>query len=231
VCDEGKMMPRDLQRLRVGKHQIIVDKRICVRERALAGGATAFLRKPYGAELFIKTLRAALDWRTLRRFLARHPPTRNKKSLGQTASTFGPGVTIVTLTLIKPFIHFPARHPAKSFLPLKICLAFFRHPNILRKKQLRAKLPLVLRWFSSLTLHQSLQSPVDLYGTTYAEFSLAGEPLGANVRVPTPGPRPSQVTKSIMKPMRDSIILAVSIVSIIGGILIQLWRWNYAARP
>jgi FixJ family two-component response regulator len=32
-----------------------------VRERAMAGGAVAFLRKPFNDELFIKTLRAALE--------------------------------------------------------------------------------------------------------------------------------------------------------------------------
>jgi FixJ family two-component response regulator len=32
-----------------------------VRERAMAGGAVAFLRKPFIDELFIKTLRAALE--------------------------------------------------------------------------------------------------------------------------------------------------------------------------
>jgi FixJ family two-component response regulator len=32
-----------------------------VRDRALAGGAVAFLRKPFNDELFIKTLRAAIE--------------------------------------------------------------------------------------------------------------------------------------------------------------------------
>ncbi len=33
---------------------------VSVRERALAAGAVAFLRKPFAAELLIKTLRAAV---------------------------------------------------------------------------------------------------------------------------------------------------------------------------
>ena len=37
-----------------------------VRERAIAGGAVAFLRKPFNDELFIKTLRAAMERGSLR---------------------------------------------------------------------------------------------------------------------------------------------------------------------
>jgi FixJ family two-component response regulator len=36
-----------------------------MRERALAAGAIAFLRKPFNDELFIETLRAALDRRAI----------------------------------------------------------------------------------------------------------------------------------------------------------------------
>jgi FixJ family two-component response regulator len=42
---------------------ITADDEVEVRERALAAGAVAFLRKPFNNELFIKMLRAALKGR------------------------------------------------------------------------------------------------------------------------------------------------------------------------
>jgi hypothetical protein len=111
----------------------------------------------------------------------------------------------------------------------------FHHPNILRKKQLRAKLPLVLRRFSSHTLHQSLQTSVDLLKAEPAQPMLTvtlgwGAP-GGDIFGPTssfsspPQPKSRSRFPCIARPMlRDLLILAVILALIIAGILIQLWR-------
>jgi hypothetical protein len=67
--------------------------------------------------------------------------------------------------------------------------------------------------------------PSNLYGTTYAEFSLAGEPQGAKHPGSHTRPPPQLNYEVDCRPMlRELLLLAVIIALIIAGILIQLCR-------